>query len=104
MVMSTQPQSDHLTIAAGEFKAKCLQLMNDVEEKKLTITVTKRGRPVGQFVPMPAEEKPFRSIVGRSPGVKVPADFAKLKAALALDWVDPGEKWARANSGKRKKQ
>ena len=33
-------------IGATEFKAKCLALLDEVEEQGGTITVTKRGRPV----------------------------------------------------------
>ena len=105
MVMKAAIQSEPLIIPAGEFKAKCLKLMDEATINQRAITVTKRGKPVGQFVPMPAEVKPFRSIVGRSPGIKIPPNFAELRAALALDWADPGEKWAQANGGgKRKKR
>ena len=100
MVMNAANESRTRTIAAGEFKAKCLQLMDEVNEKKLTLTVTKRGRPVGQFVPMPREDKPFRSIVGRSPGIHIPPDFAELRASLASDWADPTEA-VRASKGRK---
>ena len=52
-------------IPAGEFKAKCLKLMDEVAQTQEPITVTKHGKAVGQFVPMPAESKQFRSIFGR---------------------------------------
>ena len=39
-------------LAAGEFKAKCLALLDDVERGGRTIVVTKRGRPVAQVVPL----------------------------------------------------
>ena len=41
------------TIAAGEFKAKCLKLLDEVAETRETIVITKHGRPVAQIVPMP---------------------------------------------------
>lgn len=98
-------QSDARIIGAGEFKAKCLQLMAEVSTTGRAVTVTKRGKPVGQFVPMPAQATLFRSIVGRSPGINVPANFPQLRAALAADWADPAENWARAHrDGKRKKR
>lgn len=40
------------SIQAGEFKAKCLQLMDDVDEKHISITITKHGKPVAQLVPI----------------------------------------------------
>ena len=33
-------------VAISEFKAKCLALLDEIEEHGGTITVTKRGRPV----------------------------------------------------------
>ena len=43
-------------IAAGEFKAKCLALLDEVSDSGRTIVVTKRGRPVARIVPV--EEAP----------------------------------------------
>jgi len=40
------------TIAAGVFKAKCLDLMDQVERTKEEIIVTKHGRPVAKLVPI----------------------------------------------------
>ena len=42
------------TIAAGEFKAKCLALLGEVETRRHTYVVTKRGRPVARIVPITA--------------------------------------------------
>ncbi|HUD54907.1 MAG TPA: type II toxin-antitoxin system Phd/YefM family antitoxin [Terracidiphilus sp.] len=41
------------TIPAGEFKAKCLKLLDEVAEKRLTLVITKRGKPVAEIVPIP---------------------------------------------------
>ena len=43
-------------IAAGEFKAKCLELMDKVHETHTSIVITKRGIPVARLVPV--EEEP----------------------------------------------
>jgi len=43
------------TIAAGEFKSKCLKLLDQVADERQTLVVTKHGRPVAQVVPMPTE-------------------------------------------------
>jgi prevent-host-death family protein len=43
------------TIAAGEFKAKCLDLMDQVQKKRFEVIVTKRGKPVARLVPVPDE-------------------------------------------------
>ena len=39
------------TIKASEFKAKCLKLMDEVEESGEEIIITKNGRPVSRLAP-----------------------------------------------------
>jgi prevent-host-death family protein len=39
------------SVKAGEFKAKCLQLMDEVARSGEAIVVTKYGRPVAELVP-----------------------------------------------------
>ncbi len=39
-------------MAAGDFKAKCLALMDEVESKRESIVITKRGRPVAKLIPI----------------------------------------------------
>ena len=47
-----------LEIAASEFKAKCLALMDRLAARKLSrIVVTKRGRPVAVLTPPPTPEE-----------------------------------------------
>jgi prevent-host-death family protein len=43
------------TIAAGEFKAKCLKLLDQVAESRETLVITKHGRPVARLSPVPEE-------------------------------------------------
>lgn len=40
-----------MRIAAGQFKARCLQLMDQVQTTREEIVITKRGRPVARLVP-----------------------------------------------------
>ena len=40
------------TIAAGEFKARCLALLDSVADSGQEIVVTKRGKPVARVVPV----------------------------------------------------
>ena len=39
------------TIAAGQFKARCLKLMDDVRMTREPVLITKKGRPVAKLVP-----------------------------------------------------
>lgn len=43
-------------IAASEFKARCLELMDRVRQTRQEITVTKYGRPVAKLVPLSKRE------------------------------------------------
>lgn len=39
------------TVKASEFKAKCLQLMDEVAETGDPIIITKNGKPISRLVP-----------------------------------------------------
>ena len=39
-------------MAAGVFKANCLAVMDDVQAKRETVVITKRGKPVAKLVPI----------------------------------------------------
>lgn len=45
------------SIKAGEFKAKCLSLMDEVAASGEPVTITKRGRPVALLAPARASPK-----------------------------------------------
>lgn len=51
------------TIPAGEFKAKCLALLDEVAETGEEIIVTKRGKPVARLVP-PTVDDPRKKLAG----------------------------------------
>lgn len=42
-------------IPAGTFKQTCLRLLDEVKETREVIVITKRGRPVAQLTPLPAD-------------------------------------------------
>lgn len=50
------------TVAAGQFKARCLALLDEVAATHQEIVVTKRGRPVARVVPIEGSTPP--SLVG----------------------------------------
>jgi prevent-host-death family protein len=51
-------------IPAGEFKARCLQLLDAVAVSGEPLTITKRGRPVARLVPLPAAAALFGALAG----------------------------------------
>ena len=39
------------TMPAGEFKARCLRVMEEVRKYRTPVVITKKGRPVAKLVP-----------------------------------------------------
>jgi antitoxin (DNA-binding transcriptional repressor) of toxin-antitoxin stability system len=66
------------TVSATEFKATCLELMDDIDTHKLDqVVVTKRGKPVARMIAVaePAQGN-FERIHGCMKGtIIVPPDF-----------------------------
>ena len=52
-------------VAAGEFKAKCLHLLDEIQRTRKEIIITKRGKPVARMLPV--EQQP-PSVFGRMKG------------------------------------
>ena len=64
---------DDKYIAATEFKANCLRLMDEVAQQRRPIIITKRGKPVAKLVPV--EEEPI-DLFGRMAGsIKICGDI-----------------------------
>ena len=54
------------TIAAGQFKTHCLEIMDEVGSTREPVVITKRGRPVAKLVP---PDVPSDNIFGCLKGV-----------------------------------
>ena len=70
-------------MAAGTFKVHCLALLDEVQAKRETLVITKRGKPVAKLVPVTKEKD---DIFG----------FLKGKARITGDVVSPAltlEEW-----------
>jgi prevent-host-death family protein len=70
-----------LEVPAGEFKARCLELMEQVRTTRRPIVITKRGKPVARLVPMEEE---------------IPSIFGRMRGTVTIhgDIVEPtGEEW-----------
>lgn len=68
-------------IAAGQFKATCLAVLDEVQRERQEIVITKRGKPVARLVPV---EDPLAD------------HFARMKGTIDIlgDIVGPtGEIW-----------
>jgi prevent-host-death family protein len=51
------------TMNAAEFKAKCLEVMEQVAATGEAVVVTKRGKPVAQLVPIAKRPKTLRGFL-----------------------------------------
>jgi prevent-host-death family protein len=52
------------TMGAGDFKTKCLQILDTVAAQREPLVITKRGKPVAKLVPMPPEVELFGAMAG----------------------------------------
>jgi prevent-host-death family protein len=50
MTMEGAVTTTEVEIPAGEFKARCLKLMDEVRTTRRPIVITKRGKPVARLV------------------------------------------------------
>ncbi|RLJ21686.1 type II toxin-antitoxin system prevent-host-death family antitoxin [bacterium endosymbiont of Escarpia laminata] len=69
------------TIKASEFKAKCLQLMDEVSETGKEIIITKNGRPVSKMVPI--RKRPKTLFGGHKDQITVKGDIIE---PLDVEW------------------
>ena len=72
------------TIAAAEFQAKCLRIINDMSEDGEAVTITNRGRPVALLSPVQPERE-VRSIIGAMKGSVLAYDDPFLPATGPAD-------------------
>ena len=71
------------TIAAGEFKARCLKVLEDVRTKRTPVLITKRGKPLAKLVP-PDDQPP--DVFGRLAGkIEIVGDIVSPITPLE-DW------------------
>ena len=82
-------------VTATEFKAHCLALLDDVNDRGDTVTVTKRGRPVA--VLQPVKNESWKSLKGAWTGkVEIAGDIVNFETthlwdALRGEPENPGE-------------
>ena len=105
--MKTEPELR--TLGAGKFKATCLQLMDEVLDKGLTVIITKRGKAVAQLS-APTVQSPTKSVkpakapkapkTPKTPKTKAPVPTAEPASTAAPTEQKHGKK---KDKGKKKK-
>ena len=79
---------EYRTINASEFKVKCLELMDEVEESGEEIVITKQGRPVSRLVPY-REKQENTQDSGNTKNLKSPFGDYRGKIKIHGDIVGP---------------
>ena len=69
-------------IAASEFKARCLELMDQVQDRRESVVITKHGIPVAQLVPYKQEEK--RTFIGSMRGTVL--WYGDIISPIDVEW------------------
>jgi prevent-host-death family protein len=80
MVMNTK------TVAAAEFKATCLRLIDEMNETGQPVTITKRGKPVAVLTPAAEGAHEKKGIVGVMVGSVLRFDDPFSPALDPDDW------------------
>lgn len=68
------------SIGAGGFKARCLQLLDEVAAHRQPLTITKRGKPVARLVPIPPDAQLFGALAGSV------VDESDIIAPIDTEW------------------
>jgi prevent-host-death family protein len=73
-------------IPAGEFKAKCLKVLDEVQRQRKQFVITKRGKPVAMLVPVNERRE---SIIGSMKGTM--EILGDIVAPIDVKWNADGE-------------
>lgn len=72
-------------MTAGEFRAHCLAVLNEVARTREPVVITKRGKPIAKLVPL--EESKRRKFLGSLEGILLPAKSDLTEPTVPLeDW------------------
>lgn len=89
------------TMGAGEFKAKCLAVLDEVNESGEPVIVTKRGKPVARVEAYEAASQPRArpSLLGFMLGQGTIVDGADLVSSNydENDWLENWDRVEREN-------
>ena len=75
------------TIAAGQFKARCLAIMDEVQSKRQGVVITKHGKPVAKLVPVEKEKDDIFGFFRSKGTVEIKGDIV-LPALSPEEWGD----------------
>ncbi len=73
-------------VGAAEFKAKCLKLIDDMQNDGEPITITKRGKPVAMMSVVKQEKRPLKPLFGILKGSVLKYDDPFEPAVDPAEW------------------
>lgn len=71
------------TMAAGEFKARCLRVMDEVQRRREPVLITKKGVPVAKLVPA---DEPVGDVFGCMAGTAEITGDIEAPVVAAREW------------------
>ena len=90
------------TMPAGQFKARCLRVMEEVKKYRTPFVITKKGRPVAKLVPV---DTPATDVFGCMAGTATIVGDVEAPVLDAGAWNAIGRKApARAVKGARSRR
>ena len=77
------------TMPAGEFKARCLRVMEEVKKYRTPVVITKKGRPVAKLVP---PDEPATDVFGCMAGSARIVGDIEAPVVASGTWKEVGGK------------
>ncbi len=87
------------TMPAGEFKARCLRVMEEVKKYRTPVVITKKGRPVAKLMPLDA---PTTGVFGCMAGTARIAGDLEAPVLPPATWKAVGGRVTRRRAGRRR--
>ena len=73
------------TVLISEFKAKCIQMLKEVQKNRKPLTVTLRGEPIARVEPIAKGPKRIR--LGKLKGrIEIKGDI--IRSDMEKDWLE----------------
>jgi len=85
------------TMPAGEFKARCLRVMEEVKKYRTPVVITKKGRPVAKLVPL---DTPATDVFGCMAGSARIVGDIEAPVVPPATWSAAGRKSASRRAGR----
>lgn len=91
MAMAKRQAGRRGQVAAAEFKARCLELVDHVKESRVEYVVTRHGRPVAKLGPVGKARSASRLDSLRGTLLRYDRPFDPIDATWSVDQDDDGQ-------------